>query len=63
MKEERFELKPFGVRYICNCGGEMVPTGQMLMSNPPQFPHECKECGESVNLIEKYPTVKWEINA
>jgi hypothetical protein len=60
MGEERFEMKPYGVRYKCNCGGEMIPTGKMLMSNPPQFPHECKECREVVNLKEKFPTVRWE---
>jgi hypothetical protein len=62
VKEERFELKPYGVRYLCDCNGEMIPTGQMLMSDPPKFPHECRECGKAINLIEKYPIVRWETN-
>ena len=60
MKEERFEMKPYGVRYLCDCDGEMLPTGNILISNPPKFPHECEKCGKSVSLLERYPTVRWE---
>lgn len=45
---------------LCDCGGEMLPTGNILMSNPPKFPHECEKCGKSVSLLERYPTVRWE---
>ena len=61
MKEERFELQPYGVRYICDCGDEMLPTGTMLMTDPPKFPHKCQSCDSTITLNEKYPTVKWEI--
>jgi hypothetical protein len=61
MKEERFEIKPYGVKYRCDCGGEMKPTGQMLMSDPPKWPHECKDCKAIANLTKKYPTVEWEV--
>jgi hypothetical protein len=60
MGEQRYELKPFGVRYVCKCGNEMEYTGQMLMSDPPQFVHLCNECNSKENLREKYPTVRWE---
>ena len=62
MKEERFEIKPYGVRYLCNCGQEMIPTGEILMSNPPRFPHKCNKCETRADLEEKYPTVKWEVS-
>jgi hypothetical protein len=60
MGEERFVVKPYGVRYKCDCGGEMKPSSHILMSFPPQYPHECEKCGKGVDLSERYPTVKWE---
>jgi len=61
MGEEIFEVKLYGVRYICDdCGGEMLPTGQILMSDPPRYPHKCLGCKKVVNLTEKYPTVRWK---
>ncbi|OME10556.1 hypothetical protein CA600_12540 [Paenibacillus sp. VTT E-133280] len=60
MSEERFEVKPYGVRYRCECGGEMKPSSHILMSIPPQYPHECNKCKAVVNLTKRYPTVEWE---
>lgn len=60
MGEYRFEMKPYGVRYKCECGGEMLPTGTMLLVDPPKYPHKCEECEQSINLSEKYPAIRWE---
>lgn len=60
MPEQRYELTPYGVKYMCDdCGNEMHYTGQMLMSSPPQFVHACF-CGVQKNLNDKYPVVRWE---
>ena len=33
----------------------MRPTGKVLMSNPPQYPHKCVVCGNTENLLRQYP--------
>lgn len=60
MGEQRFEMKPYGVRYLCECGSEMKPTGEVLPTYPPKYPHFCKKCEAKQNLSEKYPTIRWE---
>jgi hypothetical protein len=57
MAEMAQEVKTFTVGYLCDeCGkGWMEPTGTMLTSNPPQWPHKCNECGEQKTFWEKYP--------
>lgn len=61
MPLEQLPLRPVQVKYVCDvCGeGEYLPTGIMLTSNPPQFPHECDSCGDSQTFTEKYPTVRY----
>ena len=63
MAERLFAVYPFGVECVCNeCNeGRMIPTGMMLPSNPPQYPHKCskEECGAEQNFTEKYPTIRW----
>lgn len=45
------------VDYVCDeCGyGHMLPSGMMLLSNPPKFPHECNKCGATQTFNTKYP--------
>ena len=60
MKESFFEVKPIGVKYLCDCGSEMFPTGAMILCDPPQFTHKCSECEKTVKLLDKYPTIRWQ---
>lgn len=55
--EKIAESKVFQVLMICDkCGkGEMRQTGTVLMSNPPQYPHKCVVCGNTENLLHRYP--------
>jgi len=57
MGERKFEVKTFGVDYICDdCNsGLMEYTGTMLTVNPPLFQHKCNSCGSVKNLSQKYP--------
>lgn len=57
MGEMVAESKVLQVFMICDkCGrGEMRPTGETLMSNPPQYPHKCATCGNVENLLHPYP--------
>ena len=57
MGEMVAESKVLQVFMICDkCGkGEMRPTGKVLMSNPPQYPHKCVVCGNTENLLHQYP--------
>jgi hypothetical protein len=65
MPEQEYDLRPVGVRYVCDkCGvGVMTPTGTMLCSYPPQWPHKCDHCGIIENMQEKYPTVRYRMPA
>lgn len=62
MGERTYEARTVGVDYICDaCNtGVMEQTGVMLMTDPPQWPHKCNNCGTATNLWQKYPTVRWE---
>ena len=64
--EKLFNVRPVGIRYICElCGkGEMKvdtsPDAQILMSNPPLIPHVCTSCGGKMSLPKQYPYIEWE---
>lgn len=40
--------------------GEMKPTGIMLASNPPQYPHECSACDHRETFRCTYPRIEYE---
>jgi hypothetical protein len=56
-------VRPIQVDYQCEkCDdGRMRPTGQTLMSDPPQFPHKCTNCENTITFNEKYPTVRYAL--
>jgi hypothetical protein len=62
MSEQRYEVRAFELDYACDhprCGGFMRPDGRHLLSNPPQFPHECYVCGARKTFTVKYPTLAY----
>jgi len=65
--EETFELKPIGIRYICEfCNeGEMIhdsnePVMVELAMKPNLFKHHCSKCGKIMHLPKVYPYIEWE---
>ncbi|MEK3821360.1 hypothetical protein MKY20_20005 [Cytobacillus sp. FSL W8-0315] len=61
--EERFIVKPVGVKYICDyCkAGEMQATGEIKMYEKyANFIHKCKKCFKKKELKEKYPLIRYE---
>ena len=61
--EEKFDVSPIGIRYICDScnNGEMLPTGEMNMyENHATFIHKCKTCKNEKELMEKYPLIRYE---
>lgn len=60
--ETKQEVRTFLVNKRCyECGnGEYEPTGTALMSNPPQYPHVCNNCGDERNLRQTYPDLRYE---
>lgn len=60
MSEKVAECKVLTVEMICDkChNGIMIPEGYVLTSNPPQYPHKCKNCGYSENYRFQYPYQK-----
>ena len=44
------------VRKFCDlCGGEMVFTGDTILTSPPFHVHKCKECGQTELCKSVYP--------
>lgn len=63
MGEKTFEVVPVGVDYICDeCKqGTMVFTkfhADSLRGSAP-FEHTCNQCGHKCDLVEKFPTVRF----
>lgn len=63
--EERFPIKPEGVRYICeNCQkGEMKydpdVNKNLLDMGLNLYPHKCTNCGIQMDLPKVYPYIEW----
>ena len=60
--EKRVLVDTFKVRLFCDdCDGDMVATGEALMSNPAQYIHVCKNCGKVVRVRgKKYPFIEYK---
>ena len=61
MPEKKEVVSPVKVSMICECGGEMKPTGITYTSNPPIFPHICERCGKGDSFREMYPRIVYEV--
>lgn len=60
-QEKKTELIPYRVELICDCGGQMLPTGVILLSDPPQYPHRCNKCGKEETCWDsKYPYIEYK---
>ena len=62
MSEQITEVHTFLIHLICDeCGGKMLPTGIMLLSDPPIYPHKCNICNTSIEIREfKYPKTMYK---
>ena len=59
--EKEIKVEPYAVIQVCdNCKeGEMVPTNEIIFSKPPQYEHECTNCGGKINFNKTYPTINY----
>lgn len=60
MIEHKTEVKTYMVRAICNvngCDGELKPTGEAFMCNPPKYVHVCEKCKYDTSFNDRYPKV------
>jgi hypothetical protein len=55
MKEIKTPVYNYVVRATCECGGEFEPTGVVLRSYPPQYPHKCNKCGKEEVFRKQFP--------
>lgn len=57
MAEKVAEAKIVVVHMVCDkCeNGIMEPGTNILMSNPPLYPHKCDNCGYEQNYQVRYP--------
>ena len=67
MAIKKTQVITYSNSYICDvCNeGEMLPTGFVLTSNPPKYPHRCNKCGTTMDVSGiKYPYISYEpVNA
>lgn len=61
MPREQQPLRPILVDYHCDsCGnGHYRPTGMVLSSHPPQYPHRCDSCDEARTFHTEYPALRY----
>jgi hypothetical protein len=63
MALEQTPIRPIQVDYKCDeCGnGYYRPTGNMLLCDPPKYPHRCnnEKCDGNKVFTERYPTVRY----
>jgi len=65
--EEIFNLKPIGIKYICEfCNeGEMIHDAneplmvELAIEGPKLFKHHCTKCGKVMHLPKVYPYIEW----
>lgn len=63
--EELFEIKPIGVRYICElCGkGEMIAMSEdpirLMGEGIMMRKHQCTNCKGIMQLPKTYPYIEW----
>lgn len=63
MSEKTWEVRTLEIDYICDaCGrGAMRHTDELvLLSKPPQYKHECANCGvnQTFDIIYPYQTTE-----
>ena len=64
MGEVRRKVETYSVDMICPmCGtGIMRPTGAfVVLTSPPQYPHECPNCGYVKSYLEVYPRIEYKV--
>lgn len=63
MGEIRRRVNTYSVDMLCpKCNsGNMRPRGGIvLMTSPPQYPHECENCGHVETFYQVYPRIEYE---
>jgi len=62
MKVTSEKVEAYKIDKHCHCGvGVMRPTGSMLPSSPPQYPHVCTHCDAKDNYFREYPYIEYKI--
>jgi len=64
MGEIRTTMTPVQVSFTCEeCPeGYMVPTGRVLTSDPPQYPHKCTQCDNTMVTFRRYPYIDFVVS-
>lgn len=55
MKFMKNKVNTFMYEAFCECGGQMIFTGKVFFSSPPQYEHRCPRCKKHERLKKKYP--------
>lgn len=66
MSTRLFNVRPYGIEYVCDQCAKGVMESQdgvaniMLSCDPPKFRHVCTVCGYEAYLTDRYPAIRWE---
>ena len=61
MGEIKKYLQPVEIRYVCDdCGGDVVPTGEVLTSESLKYKHKCNKCNKEYIFNKSYPHMTTE---
>ena len=65
MGEKGQVVETLRMEYVCDeCGvGMMKPTGGMLMTYPPKYPHICISCSYVQNFKQTYPVIRYKFGS
>ena len=56
MGEIKKYLQPVEIRYMCDdCGGDVLPTGNLVTSDTLQYEHKCSKCSKQYIFNKTYP--------
>jgi hypothetical protein len=62
MPERQREVLAYTIDYLCDeCGEPMKQTGIALMSNPPIYPHVCKNGHTKTFRDKQYPHIDFKL--
>ena len=65
MSERKIKVDTYLIKCMCDedgCDGEVLPTGIVLTSQPPIYPHKCNKCDKDYSFGTRYPKQVLEYN-
>ena len=56
----RNKMEVYEEPIVCDCGGELNPTGEVLLTYPGLYPYICNKCRKITNWDKANPSISYE---